>query len=311
MPHRSIIDATLNQRSLELIREIGIPAMPAAVLEAWREMNAAEADFNRISRAVSRDPSLAAKVLLVANSSFYGRTMANVSIHQALVRLGIRGFHRHIIIAALRDAFRDEQEGSFATFRRIWSHLVLTARLAELVTLRLKEPVTPEHAYIAGLFHDGGIVILEKKFPGHLQAFAQQATDQAGQADMLAFDRKHLQTDHAQIGELMARSWLLPEEICLGIGHHHDLDFSRLENRNAVMLARILQLADRLASHVARLHNHEPLEFFQDDVGDSTAMAWATPLLEQHPWNRLHLSDLQEICAAVMAEFDPEKVDEI
>lgn len=69
---------------------------------------------------------------------------------------------------------------------------------------------------LAGLFHDCGVAVACRRHPAYASGFAEAP----GWPDLTALDRSQ-QTDHTVIGQMVARSWQLPQDIALAIRHHH------------------------------------------------------------------------------------------
>ena len=97
-----------------------------------------------------------------------------------------------------------------------------TARLCAWLAYKLDIPgFHADDAYTFGLFHDCGIPLLMVCFPHYKEVLGQ--ANRNTQTEFTAIEESLVQTNHAMVGSALARSWWLPEDMCLAIRHHHDL----------------------------------------------------------------------------------------
>jgi len=100
--------------------------------------------------------------------------------------------------------------------------------------------VPKDLAYMYGLFRDCGIPIMLQKFPEYTQTLLK-----ANKGSKLAFtsieDEVHT-TNHATIGYLLAKSWSLPNSICLAVLNHHDLSILHSKENFSVEVRGLIAL---------------------------------------------------------------------
>ena len=92
-------------RDTVLIGVRRLPSLPAVVMELLQSMDDDNADSRQVATKLAHDQALAAKVLRVANSSFYGLQGKVDSIGDAIVVLGLHGLRSLAIAAAVTDVF--------------------------------------------------------------------------------------------------------------------------------------------------------------------------------------------------------------
>jgi HD-like signal output (HDOD) protein len=113
----------------------------------------------------------------------------------------------------------------------------------EIWTRRSGRGKEGEFAFLCGLLHDLGKVVLFKTYPGHyssLFAAAKSETDPS----ISIYEQENYGADHALIGEMLAKQWGFPPELATVIRRHHDplgLD---------VPMIRAVTLADLLAKEL-------------------------------------------------------------
>lgn len=236
------------KRAEAIASTVGIPPKPKIVTEIQSELNKENPDFSKISSLVERDVSLSAKILKVANSPFFSRGKID-SIQHALHILGMKTFNAILLSSALRDAVRGEIE----LIENFLNHSAVTATVAAMIARVVKE--IPDHtAYITGLFHDCGIVLMHKKFNNYAKYFdyalytlpVQDITDKFD--SIVGLEQELFYTNHCVMGYVMAKSWGLSETILKAIINHHSFKVELIKDKTERILCSILSLADLVAT---------------------------------------------------------------
>ncbi len=198
------------------LRDIGIPPRPIILDHVGTEMHKDEPNFNYLSRIITADVGLSASLIKITNSPFFGFRSRVRSVKEALMVLGLDVASRAIAGIILRRAFPDSPQ-----IERFWDSAAQIARLSGWLAQRVtKNNLQPDEAYTYGLFRDCGIPILIARFPGYYAVLAE--ANHEAIASFTAIEDKHLPTNHAVVGCLLAQSWWLPEETSLSIRYHHD-----------------------------------------------------------------------------------------
>ncbi len=256
-PAATIAPADVESRMGIEVRNIGIPPRPAILEQINREIANSEPDFAHLAALIGSDVALAASLIKVANSPYYGFSKKVRSVQEALLVLGLKVAVRTIAGLSLRAVFKRAP-----SFERFWDASACTARVADWLVQRLsgRHGVRPEDAYTFALFRDCGIPVLMMPFPEY-RGILQQANEE----ESLSFtdvEDVALSINHAIVGAELAENWLLPEEIHQAIRHHHDLAVLQANPPPGVepatrRLIAIAQLAEYLIQqNTVRDHNH-------------------------------------------------------
>lgn len=194
-----------------------LPPFPAVASRVLRLMNDPDSSAADLARAISRDQSLTARVLRAGNSSFYGFSQQVTSLPQAVVVLGLRKV-RDLILFDSMPLGRGADGGMTDTQRALWVHSVATALASRLLALRAGTDVDPEDAFLAGLFHDSGRLVLDHLAP---EGFAEVFKHTIDGLDSVEAERTVFGLSHDELGyETLAR-WELPEAIRVAARDHH------------------------------------------------------------------------------------------
>jgi putative nucleotidyltransferase with HDIG domain len=165
------------------------------------------------------DPPLAAKVLRLANSAYYSRGRSYQTIEEAVIWLGFNTVLRMILSQKMCELFASGDAVNGYSRRGLWRHCTATALLARLIQRR-EFGVAGETAYVIGLLHDIGIIILDQfRHDAFVAALQRSAELRRPLDDSL---QEIVGFGHVRIGTALANRWRWPEEIVTAIGGHHD-----------------------------------------------------------------------------------------
>lgn len=198
-----------------LVLDVGLPPRPQVLVDLGKEFGREDPDLTRVARCVATDVALTAAVLKLANSPAYGGTRRIETLGQALNMLGLKQIGVMVTALVMRKVLRTD--GPQLT--RFWD--VSAKRSWAMATLaRGLKGVDVDVAQTFGLFCDVGIPLLMQRFSGYTKVL--QAANADTEQSFTQVEQAHLQTDHALIGALMARSWGVSQTVCLAIRLHHD-----------------------------------------------------------------------------------------
>lgn len=206
----------LDQEADRIVREIGIPPCPAILTKLLKEVRQDDPDYNKASKLISSDVSLAASMLKTVNSPFFGLRTKATSVNQAMQLLGLRNTVEIMTGLLLRQAFPIGDNEAMETF---WQS---SSGIAE-VSAQLTKPLgiaNQDGAYTFALFRDCGLPLMISQFPGYANFMKVSHLD-TGRA-ITADEADEFGMDHASLGARLASSWELPDEICQAILVHHD-----------------------------------------------------------------------------------------
>jgi putative nucleotidyltransferase with HDIG domain len=235
-------------------RSLSLPPMPQVAAELLSSMGREEIDVSTLARKIAADQALAAKTLRLANSSFYGLSTKVATIQQAITVLGFRSVRSLVTACAVTSVW--PQQPGWPPLERFWLHSVAAGATARALAIALRRD--SELAFIAGLLHDLGSLVLASQFPAEYQEVIKLV--EAGAPSMEA-EREILGVDHAQIGGALAEHWRFPHTIRDAVAAHHADDGSGGEfgalvaeaNRLAHCLAGDEDIAEQGPAIMARL----------------------------------------------------------
>lgn len=243
------MDVQLTARAEEILTSVQFPPQPKILFSIQEETKKKVANFDVISALLSRDIALSARVIKLVNSPLFGLGQKITSIKHGLSILGLDSFSKFVVTSAILEV----QKNRFSADQRILEHGMVAAHIARQVVQRVsflgEGVITPDTAYLCGLFHDCAIPLLVMKF----KEYASVVDAELGQQGNLSqLEERCAGTNHGVVGRLVSRSWYLPPVVGEAIMYHHDPDFpNSLDNLDAIKLTAVLQLSDYLANRFA------------------------------------------------------------
>lgn len=246
-------DNLLNSEFQSALRDNRIPPCPVALERIAHEMSQPEPDLRHLNQIISSDVALAAGLVKLANSPYFGTQRRISSVSEALIMLGLDTASQAVACIALAEAFPNMR-----AMERFWDASAQIANLSGwLANYRQWPGVRPQEAYTFGLFRDCGIAVLLQHFPDYTRIL-QNANNEKVRA-FTDVEDDVLPTNHVVMGSLMTQSWWLPENICQAVRHHHEIrqDPQRQETPFRYLVA-ISQLAEYLLQqNTGRSKTHE------------------------------------------------------
>ncbi|MDD2914835.1 MAG: HDOD domain-containing protein [Gallionella sp.] len=235
----------------QVLNGIHLPPCPTALLAAMKEAQSPDADLGKIARLIVQDVGLSAPMLKLANSPFFGLRIKVSSVPQAVTVLGLRNTVNLLSNVALRA----NVVPNLAGMDEFWDRSNMTALAASRIAAQI--PGTScDDAYTVGLFHDCGIPVLMQKYPDYLKNVDEIARISG---NVCAVENSCYSTTHAVVGNLLARNWLLPPNMCRAILYHHDLTiFASVTDPASIEICNwvsIVQAAEYIVDSHLGLHS--------------------------------------------------------
>lgn len=234
----------LDAEFLRTLQDIDIPPRPTILDRIRQEMGREQPNARTLGLQISADVALAAGVVRIANSPYFGCHSRSRSIHEALLILGLEATARAVAAISLRLAFPNTSH-----YERFWDASAQIAALSGWLAQTVRRPgLRADDAYTYGLFRDCGIVILLRRAPGYMKLL-ERANHEA-ERSFTEVEDDVLPINHSVVGCLMAQNWWLPEELCLAIRRHHDLAALGEPESGLPVASRGMIATSQLAEHL-------------------------------------------------------------
>lgn len=228
------------QQFVERIELSRLPAFPAVVVQLLKACENERAQFQELAQIVGTDATLATKVISAANSAFYGLRKQVSTLDRTLVVLGLATVRSIALTSAVHRFFCHLSADDDAFQRHFWRHSLKCA-LAARALAQLSADADAEEAYLSGLLHDIGQLLLMHGFRDEYSALRLVMDDEL---DLLQEESQRFGLAHHEVGFAMLRNWALNPMIADAVLYHHEpVDYLR----DAHELVRVVHVANLLA----------------------------------------------------------------
>lgn len=222
-----IIDSIL--KSVDMI-----PAFPAAiqkVAELLRDEDYAVAD---VVNVIKHDQAIAAIILKISNSAYFGARQKIRTIHDAVVFLGQQQLNRAVQTAGISRIYQKGGKGYALQAKDFWEHSVAVALMSQILCKKIQGREDPV-LYTAALLHDVGKVIMGEYVHEYFQKIIDRVKER--KCSFLDAEEELIGINHADLGGRIAGHWNFPPEIRDAIAYHHRPDLLEEEgNTNASLV---------------------------------------------------------------------------
>lgn len=196
-----------------------LPSLPSLYVELMEELRSGKASMARIGEIISKDIGMTAKVLQLVNSAFFGLPRHVSSPTEAVVLLGIDTVKALVLSVHVFSQFEPAQLHTFSISELQRHSLATAARARSLTEVENLEPMLRDHAFMAGLLHDAGKLILAANLPDPYSEVIQRAS--AEKLPLHEAEHRVLGVSHAEVGASLLGIWGIPDPIVEAVAFHH------------------------------------------------------------------------------------------
>ncbi len=203
------------------------PSMPRVGIKLRKALlKETDVSITEIEEILRHDPGLAANVLRVANSAYFGLSTKVGSLKQAVMLLGVKRFAQIAISACMSKTMEKAVEGYNLSPGELWLHSIAVSNTAEALAKDRKFAETDD-VFTPALLHDMGKLVLGKFVKEELQKIESIA---AKGVSLDIAEHMVLGTDHAEIGALILAKWFFPIDIVNAVRWHHNPESKKNSN---------------------------------------------------------------------------------
>lgn len=191
-----------------------LPKIPKVIREMMELVNDPDVDLQELSRTISMEQVVSARVIRLANSAHFSRGKSVSSVDQAVVRLGLEPLKTLIIASSLISAFPYVEVIDLKAFwQETFEVAILSKAIAQSCT------VNPNSAFTAGMLHNIGDLMIHTVMSEQVPTIFEKM--EAGSSKVSA-QRSTIGTDSAILGAKLAESWSFSEELVFAISEQYE-----------------------------------------------------------------------------------------
>ncbi|WP_210396904.1 HDOD domain-containing protein [Motiliproteus sediminis] len=197
-----------------------LPAAPLIYKALSDALNNANSSISQIAEVVQQDPALAAKVLRMVNSAFFGLERQVSNISEAVSMLGLRMLRGLALSGHLASLYPQNPQWAAFSFEKVNQRSLLVARLAMQIAKDMRaNSSVQDQAFVAGLLHDIGTLFIASKAPDRYLKVMQLSGEKG--ASICAVEKKLFGFFHGEIGAYLLAHWGLPAQVVEAVLLHH------------------------------------------------------------------------------------------
>ncbi len=219
-------------------KTIDLPVLPATAQKVLGQMNDPDVSIEKIKKIISTDPGLATKILKVANSAFYGGYSNIQNLTQAILRLGLNAVRNIVVATSMKNVYK-----RFGLAEKLLWEQMIGSALASCLIAKSTRAADPEDAFIGGLLHDVGKVVLNNEFQEDFAKVMERVYNEG--TPYAEAEKEHFDFTQRQVGASLVKKWGFPESIEQMLNtFDNQEDLSK--DRGLTNLVAIVKLSDKL-----------------------------------------------------------------
>ncbi len=197
-----------------------MPSLPVTVAKIMEIANNRNSTPNDLNKVITLDPVLTGKVLKLVNSAYYSVANQVTTIVRAIIMLGLNTIKNLAVSTAILGTMNKKQNFTSLNMDAYWQHCLAVGVTAKAIATKMNiDPKLRDEYFISGLLHDIGKIIMNHEFKDDYLNIIRTG-DMSG-VPLWKMEQKRISIDHAYAGELVAKKWVLSENISSAITHHH------------------------------------------------------------------------------------------
>lgn len=213
-----------------------LPPMPIVAAQMIELINSPETSANQLAKVISKDPAVSARVLKIANSSFYSMSRQVSTLSTAIVILG-EGTLKNLVLAAsmrgMNSNFGDNE-------KMLWEDSMVCALGSRFLARKLGL-VDPEEAFMAGLFRHIGKIVINNQEGHHAALIKDMVTTDTG--GLTQREKESFGASHDEIGAAVLEHWQLSELMSLVALHHFDVKLDGVADASIKKMICVVNVA--------------------------------------------------------------------
>ena len=211
--------------------------MPSNVSAILREIERQDTSIDKLTGMIELDQVLTALVLQMSNSASLGYARTCSTVHDAIMHIGLKRLKTILTTSSATSMMTQSMNGYRLGAGELWHHSITVAVTAEWLAQSFRCS-DPEQAYVAGLLHDIGKLLMDQAILSNYATIANYVATY--RMPLWQVEEKLIGIDHGKVGGLIAEHWDFPVELADAIRFHHAPSFARTSSK----LPAIINLAN-------------------------------------------------------------------
>ncbi len=217
-----------------------LPSMPQVLLQVIEINEQEDFDIKKLVKIISQDPAISAKVLRLVNSVHFNLEGKFISLERAVLYLGADVIKKIAITASIQHTFSAVQRRELFPINRFWWNSFSCAIFSKKIAQQTKY-INVEEAYVAGLLHNIGKLLLWINFPKEYMSILPLIESQTDECNA---EKRQIGITHCEAGCWLIKHWKLNSLMADAVLYHHE-PLARV--KDGFPLVKITSLAHKLS----------------------------------------------------------------
>ena len=242
-----------------------LPTLPTVAYKLISISSKEEIGMKDIADLISKDASLSAKVLKIANSALYNLPCKISTIHQAASRLGMNAI-RNLTLSFSFLSVKAKGKKDVFNYEKFWEQSLSNAVAAKLIMTETDKSDW-EEIFIAGLLQNIGELFMAISFPQQYEQVLLEASHSG--KDIVEIEQQIIGADHAFIGYEVTKNWGFPAQLLTPIQYHHCPEDYKGNDKTFKMFVDVIYLSGIITNI---LYSNNPQKYHQKFLSESESM---------------------------------------
>lgn len=181
--------------------QLVLPSMPDVFLQVKKIVDDPSSNIGNVAKIITRDPSLTARILKVANNSMYRGNDEITSLQLAISRMGLQLIKTLVTSHAITQMFNQPKGALKPFFTKLQAHSSEVSAHAYAIAKHYSK-INPDEALLAGLVHNIGYLPMAKC----VESFPEVEKEPNLLIEVMG-------NVHTKVGEMILKSWSFPQQI--------------------------------------------------------------------------------------------------
>jgi HD-like signal output (HDOD) protein/CheY-like chemotaxis protein len=231
----SLSDVLSNKMLASIVGSVkDLPVLPRTFMALREKLADPNASVKEVVKLVEQDISIAAKILQLVNSAFFGLPREISTMNTAVSYLGIDMLQNLVLSAEVFRVFENAAKLPGFSFEELHEHSQLTAKIASHIPV---PAAVHSAAVVAGLLHDVGKLVLATRSPKHFARALEGAAEE--KRPLFAVEQELMGVSHAEVGAYLLGIWGLPCPVVEAVAHHHHPERVPQDTLDAVAVVHV------------------------------------------------------------------------
>lgn len=205
----------------ELVQDVNqLVSFPEVYLRLSELLENPSATSHDIGKLIAQDPSLALRVLKIANSPLYGLSRQVETIDHAVIVLGKRQIVEMVLATSVSKVIAGIPNTVY-NMDDFWNHSIFCGIVTRELA-RCCRGAEIDFAFVVGLLHDIGQLVLFNRFPGQSRVVLELVMDRDQPVELFMAERRVFGFDHAMLAGRLLDLWHFPERLRESVEFHHE-----------------------------------------------------------------------------------------